>query len=90
MLFRSADAVGANIPPGVAMGIDRAAPQLDAAVASVVQPPAIRGGGFGAVTITIPITVQRGAGDEATATAIRDRLEEDLADVFGRLAESFA
>lgn len=85
-----ADAVGANIPPGVAMGIDRAAPQLDAAVASVVQPPAIRGGGFGAVTITIPITVQRGAGDEATATAIRDRLEEDLADVFGRLAESFA
>lgn len=85
-----ADVIGRQIPAGVEVGIQRGAGPLDATVAGMVNPPAIRGAGGGSPNITVQVIVQRGAGDEDTAQAVADALEERLADIFGGLAEQLA
>lgn len=84
-----ADVIGRQIPAGIELGIQRGAGPLDATVASIVDPPTPRAT-MGSPNITVQVIVQRGATDDDTATAVVDRLEERLADIFGGLAEQLA
>lgn len=84
-----ADVIGRQIPAGIELGIQRGSGPLDATVAGIVDPPTPRAM-MGSPNITVQVIVQRGATDDATATAVVDRLEEHLADIFGGLAEQLA
>ncbi len=84
-----AEVIGAQIPAGIELGIQRGRTSLDASVAQLVDPRPSRGG-FGVTNVSVQIVVQRGADDEATARTISDRLEERLVAIFGDLAEQLA
>lgn len=85
-----ADVIGRQIPAGIELGIQRGSGPLDATVAGIVDPPAPRAGFGRSITVTIPITVQRGGTDDETARTLRDRLQEELGDLFSDLAEQLA
>lgn len=82
-----ADVVGAQIPAGVGVGVREHAREADGAVAEIARPRAV-GRGFGSVSISVQITVPGAASPAATAQAVYSGLEEELAAIFGRLAES--
>lgn len=82
-----ADVIGAQIPAGVGVGIRENAREADGAVAELAQPRAI-GRGFGAVSISVQITVPGASQPAATAQAVYSGLEDELQAIFGRLAEA--
>lgn len=85
-----ADVIGAQIPAGIELGIQRGSGPLDATVAGIVDPRPPRGGLGGGANVTVQVILQRGAGDEATAQAVADRVEEKLLEIFGGMAEQLA
>ena len=82
-----ADVVGAQIPAGIGAGVRENAGAADGAVADLARPPRGIGRGFGGNSITIYVTVPGGPTPQATAQATVDALEDQLAEIFGRLAE---
>ena len=83
-----ADVVGAQIPAGIGVGVRENAMAADGAVADLARPPRGLGRGLGGVNITVYVTVQGGPTPQATAQGIGDALEDELAAIFGRLAEA--
>lgn len=82
--------VGAHIPAGIRLGIERGAGPLDDTVAGLARPPA---GGYaagGGVVVHLNVIVQGGARNEDTGRAVGDAVEDTLERVFGRLREAHA
>lgn len=83
-----ADTIGAQIPAGIGVGVRENSMAADGAVADLARPPRGIGRGMGGNNITVYVTVPGGSSPQATAQATVDALEEQLAGIFGRLAEA--
>jgi hypothetical protein len=66
---------GVNIAAGTAKGVDKGAPQAQAAVGDMVAPPAAGGGGKGGITIHAPINVVVQGGDKDIAAQVQGAVE---------------
>ena len=84
-----ADLVGAQIPAGIAMGVDAHAGLANDAVSGIVNPRAPQLGGAGA-SVSISIEVNGAGQPQETARAIRTELEDALGSIFGQYAEAMA
>lgn len=82
-----ADLVGAQIPAGIAMGVNASAGLADDAVSGIVNPRAPQLGGAGA-SVSISIEVNGAGQPQETARAIRTELEDALGSIFGQYAEA--
>lgn len=83
-----ADVVGAQIPAGIGVGVRENAMAADGAVAELARPPRGIGRGLDGVNITLYVTVPGGPSPQATAQATVDAFEDQLSEIFGRLAEA--
>ena len=84
-----ADLVGAQIPAGIAQGVNAHAGLANDAVSGIVSPRVPQLGGGGA-SVTIEINVTGGAQPQETARAIRTEIEDALGGIFGQWSEALA
>jgi hypothetical protein len=82
-----ADLVGAQIPAGIAMGVNAHAGVANDAVAGIVNPRLPQLGGGGA-SVSIEINVSGASQPMETARAVRAELEDALGGIFGQWAEA--
>jgi hypothetical protein len=82
-----ADLVGAQIPAGIAMGVNANSGVANDAVSNIVSPrvPALGGGG---PPVSITIEVNGASQPAETARAVRAELEDALGSIFGQWAEA--
>lgn len=83
-----ADLVGAQIPAGIAQGVDAHAGLANDAVSGIVSPRVPQLGGAGA-SVSISIEVNGTGQPQETARAIRTEIEDALGSIFGQYAEAF-
>ena len=87
------DQIGAQIPAGLALGIEQGTPAARLAVEQLVAPPAVEPGGLrrgGGGPITINVTVDGGQSPRETGEAVADAVRRALQGVFVELAEAGA
>jgi hypothetical protein len=87
------DQIGAQIPAGLALGIQQGTPAARGAVDQLVAPPAVEPGGLrrgGAGPITVNVTVEGGRDAAQTGEAVADAVRRALQGVFVELAEAGA
>lgn len=88
------DQIGAQIPAGLALGIQQGAPAARLAVDQLVAPPAVESGslrrGGGSSPIVVNVTVQGGRDAQGTGEAVGDAVRRALQGIFVDLAEAGA
>lgn len=82
-----ADLVGAQIPAGIAQGVNAHAGLANDAVSGIVSPRVPQLGGGGA-SVSISIEVNGAGQPQETARAIRTELEDALGSILGQYAEA--
>ena len=87
------DQIGAQIPAGLALGVEAGAPRARGAIDQLVAPPryepgSLRGGTTNSVVVHVQVTAGRDAAE--TSTGIGDALRRELTLVFNELAEAGA
>lgn len=90
-LFR--DEIGAMIPAGLALGVERGTPAARLAVEQLVTPPSVEPGGLrrgASGPITVNVTVEGGQSPRETGEAVADAVRRALQGVFVELAEAGA
>jgi len=85
-----ADLIGAQIPAGIAMGVNAGAPAANDAVSGIVNPSVPALGGRGGASVSLTINVTGGGQPGETARAIRAEVEDALGSIFGQMAEAAA
>lgn len=87
------DQIGAQIPAGLALGIEQGTPAARGAIDQLVAPPSVEPGGLrrgGSGPITVNVTVEGGRDAAQTGEAVADAVRRALQGVFVELAEAGA
>lgn len=87
------DQIGAQIPAGLALGIQQGTPAARGAIDQLVAPPSVEPGGLrrgGGGPITVNVTVEGGRDAAQTGEAVADAVRRTLQSVFVELAEAGA
>lgn len=87
------DQIGAQIPAGLALGIQQGTPAARGAIDQLVAPPSVEPGGLrrgGTGPITVNVTVEGGRDAAQTGEAVADAVRRALQGVFVELAEAGA
>lgn len=90
-LFR--DEIGAQIPAGLALGVEAGAPAARGAVEALVAPPRVEPGSLRrgqSAPITVNVTVEGGREAAQTGEAVADAVRRALDGIFTELAEAGA
>lgn len=87
------DQIGAQIPAGLALGIQQGTPAARGAIDQLVAPPSVEPGGLrrgGGGPITVHVTVEGSRDAAQTGEAVADAVRRTLQSVFVELAEAGA